>query len=132
RRRVTLFALQLRELLPAEIIILQVAVRCQGVETGELKELFDAVLAEKTLERRDAHVRRLRMAQVIFNQIGDALPDHAAPLQPLEDRDRHLRALFRVAVKRDALLAAGGGDGLADVVQQRSVSERLRGRGELL
>src|SRR5439155_813831 len=83
---------QLRPAALAELDVAEVAVRGERVDAREREQLVEALLAQHLLEGREAHLGRLHEAEVVPHQVGDALPDGAAPSQALADRDRHLGA----------------------------------------
>ena len=70
----------------------QVAVGRQGVDARQLQQLLDALLPEKSLQRRRTHLCRGAVAQVLVDQEGDAFGDGVAPAQPAADVDGHLRS----------------------------------------
>ena len=71
---------------------------------------------------------------MVPHQVGDALPDGAAPPQALADRDRHLGADGGMAVEGDpAVVLLRGAGGLGHVVEEGAERERLGdARRELL
>src|SRR5439155_1247660 len=92
RRPDVLVGRQLRPAALAELDVTEVAVRGERVDAREREQLVEARLAQHLLEGREAHLGRLHEAEVVAHQVGDALPDAAAPPQALADRDRHLGA----------------------------------------
>ena len=75
----------------------------------------------------------LHQAQVVADQVADALPRLAAALQALADRDRHLGAALGVAVERDALaLARRRSRGLATSCSRAPSASVSLGRPQLV
>ena len=61
RFRSNLFLIEPGLMLLTELVVLQVAVGRQSIDTCQFQELLDAVFTQKTLERAEAHFRRLNM-----------------------------------------------------------------------
>src|SRR4051812_46311528 len=101
-----LLLLQLHQLLLAKFVIGEIAVRRNGVNARQLEQLIDSVFAQEAFEGAEPHVGSLRMAQMVFHEVGNSLPRRAAPFETLQNLRRDLRALIRVTIIRKAFAVA--------------------------